>query len=401
MKPEDVMRGATPSPEAQVTLSNWRAHPYIQWSFLHVRQVVPTAGVRRGRTASALGLQHRHLTDLRFATAKGVDTSVADTLRDCHADSLVVLHRGQVATEWYGNGMTPDTPHLVCSVSKSITGTLCGVLVERGLLDVDAPITRYVPQVAASVYGECTVRQLLDMTVAVGFDEDYDDPEGDVVRYRRATGAAPPTPGAVDEDQRSFLSAMRGTGKPHGVVFDYVSTNTDMLGWVCEAAAGVPYAELLSTLLWAPMGAENDADVTVDAKGAARAAGGISTTPRDLARFGEMMRLRGLVNGRQVVPGWWVDDIRHQGDLRAFSDGNLRDVLPGARYRSQWYSIDPVRGVLAAIGIHGQWIWIDMAREVVIVKTATQPKAMDVEAMDHRWLAAFNAIAAYLAGSAV
>lgn len=398
MKPEDVMRGSPPSPEAQVTLSNWRTHPYSHWSFRNVRQLLPTANIRRARVASPLASAPRHLEALRFATADGRDTSVSDTLRDCHADSLLVLHRGQIVTEWYGHGMTPDSPHLVCSVSKSITGTLGGILVDRGLLDPQAPVSRYLPQLADAAYGQCTVRQLLDMSTAMAFDEDYDDPDGDVVRYRLCTGWDAPRAGqARPGDQRSFLAAMKATGQPHGVVFDYISTNTDMLGWLYEAVSGQSYAELLSSLIWAPMGAENDACITVDASGAARAAGGICATARDLARFGEMVRLRGLANGQQVVPGWWIDDIRHHGDLRAFAEGGLKDVLPGARYRSQWYSLDPAQGRMTAIGIHGQWLWVDMAREVVIVKTAAQPKAMDVVAMDHRWMAAFDAIAAHLA----
>ena len=190
----------------------------------------------------------------------------------------------------------------------------------------------------------------------------------------------------------------RASGKPHGKVFHYVSPNTDVLGWVYERACGAPYARILSEYLWQPMGAAEDASMTLDASGAARVAGGISATARDLARFGEMIRCRGVANGRQVVPGWWIDDIHANGDSKAWSDGDLADIFPGGRYRSKWYTIDPARCDLAAIGIHGQWIYVDTLTDTVIVKLATQPKAMDIP-LDHRWLAAFRAIAALLAGS--
>jgi CubicO group peptidase (beta-lactamase class C family) len=396
VKPEDIMRGSPPHAEAQVTLSNWRNHPFSQWSFRNVQQLLPTASIRRARHASPLPSAIRQLLPLQFKTADAQINSVADTLRTGHADSLVVLHRGTVVTEWYDHGMTPDTPHLVCSVSKSITGTVAGVLMDRGQLNPDALVSDYVPELKDAAYGRCKVRHLLDMCSAMAFDEDYEKQDGDVVRYRVATGWDNPRAGqARTEDQRAFLAQMQSSGDPAGARMEYISTNTDMLGWVLEAASGQPFAQLLSTLIWAPMGAENDAYITLDPSGAARTAGGICVTPRDLARFGEMIRQRGLANGQQVVPGCVVDDIRHGGDAQAFAIGDLKDIFPGCRYRNQWYSLDAEQGRLGAVGIHGQWLWIDMAREVVIVKTATQPKAMDVP-IDHRWLAAFSAIADHL-----
>jgi CubicO group peptidase (beta-lactamase class C family) len=392
MKPGEIMKGAPPSAEGQVTRSNWRTYPYIQWSFRNVRQLLPTAEIRRAATPSVLHTAIRDLSTVQFVDPAGGETTLAETLKTTFADGLLVMHRGQVVTEWYGDGMTPHSPHLLCSVSKSIAGTLGGVLVERGLFDVDAPVVSYVPEIAQSAYGGCSVRDLLDMTVAVDFDEDYDDADGDVARYRLASGWDVLPNGASQSDQRSFLTTLKPTGKPHSVRFDYVSTNTEVLGWVYERVCGKPYAQILSELIWAPMGAEEDAYITVDSKGSARVAGGICATVRDLARFGEMIRLRGLANGIQVVPGRWIDDIHHNGNLQAFADGNLAEVFPGGRYRSKWYNISPARGDLAAVGIHGQWIYVDPAADMVAVKVASQPKPMDVP-IDYRWLAAFRAIA--------
>lgn len=391
MKPSDVMKGAPPLAEALVTRFNWRQYPYSQWSFRNTRQVLPTADIRRSATPSALSSAVHDFGAVSF-TAGGKPTTLSATLAETYADGLLIMQRGQIVGEWYGEGMTPHTPHLVCSVSKSICGTLGGVLVERGLLDPDKPITHYVPEVASSVYGACTVRNLLDMTVAIKFDEDYDDPEGDVVKYRLCNGWDVLPNGTAQGDQRSFLATLRPNGGPHGKVFHYVSTNTDVLGWVYEKACGKPYAQILSDYIWAPMGAEDDAYITLDTHGASRSAGGICATLRDLARFGEMIRNRGLANGTQVVPGRWIDDIHHNGDRQAWTDGDLAFIFPEGRYRSCWYTVDPARLTLAAVGIHGQWIYIDPTRDMVIVKVASQPKAMDIEDMDRRWLAAFDAI---------
>jgi len=221
-----------------------------------------------------------------------------------------------------------------------------------------------------------------------------------VVKYRLCNGWDVLPNGTAQGDQRSFLTTLRPNGGPHGKVFHYVSTNTDMLGWVYEKACGKPYAQILSEHIWAPMGAEDDAYITLDTHGASRSAGGICATVRDLARFGEMMRNRGLARGTQVVPGAWVDDIHHNGDMQAWADGDLAFVFPGGRYRSCWYTVDPARLDLAAVGIHGQWIYIDPVTDMVIVKVASQPKPMDIE-KDHRWLAAFRAIGERLSASAI
>jgi CubicO group peptidase (beta-lactamase class C family) len=395
MKPSDVMKGAPPAAEALVTRFNWRKYPYSQWSFRNVRQVLPTADIRRGAAPRPLKTAFRDLGALAFTYGEGVSTTLAETLAQTYADGLVVLHRGEIVIEWYGEGMTPHTPHLVCSVSKSICGTLGGVLVERSLLDPDKPVTHYVPEVASSVYGGCTVRDLLDMTVAIKFDEDYDDPEGDVVKYRLCNGWDVLPDGTAQGDQRSFLATLRPNGGSHGKVFHYVSTNTDVLGWVYEKACGKPYAQILSDYIWAPMGAADDAYITLDTHGASRSAGGICATLRDLARFGEMIRQRGIANGTQVVPGAWIDDIHANGDKQAWKDGDLAFVFPDGRYRACWYTIDPARNDLAAVGIHGQWIHVDPSTDAVIVKVAAQPSPMDI-AIDHRWLAAFRAIGAHL-----
>ena len=122
----------------------------------------------------------------------------------------------------------------------------------------------------------------------------------------------------------------------------------------------MPYHRILSEYLWQPLGAEEDGSLTLDSHGMGRLAGGISVTARDLLRFGEMMRNRGVVEGRQVVPGWWIDDIRENGDPKAWADGDLAEFFPGARYRSKWFTIDPARNALTAIGIHGQHLYVDL-----------------------------------------
>jgi CubicO group peptidase (beta-lactamase class C family) len=131
MDPKDVMKGSPPTLEAQVTRANWRTFPAIRWSFRNVRQLLPTAEIRRARRPSELPSAAQDLSRLTVAQPDGTRTTLAEIRRETFADALVVLHRGRIVTEWYGDGMTPATQHLVCSVSKSICGTLSGILIGR------------------------------------------------------------------------------------------------------------------------------------------------------------------------------------------------------------------------------------------------------------------------------
>jgi CubicO group peptidase (beta-lactamase class C family) len=387
-----MMRGFPPRADLQVTLANWRTYPATTWSYSHVRQLLPTAPFAAAAQASPLPASSRALGPVDV-THDGAHLTLDDVLRRTSTDALVVMRHGALLQEWYGNGSGPQQPHIVFSVSKSICGALAGILAERGVIDPDAPVIDTLPEVAGSAYATCTIRHLLDMTVGISFVEDYEDPDGDVIQYRRAVGWDPAVPGAPPSDLRSYLVGRRPDGRAHGDVFHYVSTNTDLMGWLFERASGRPLADLISELIWQPMGAATEGYITVDAHGAMRAAGGICVSPHDLARFGEMIRRRGVAGDRQVVPGWWIDDITRNGDAEAWRRGDFAALFPDGRYRSKWYAIDPARGVLAALGIHGQWIYIDPPSGTVIVRLGSDHTPLDPAAVA-LWTRTFAAIAA-------
>jgi CubicO group peptidase (beta-lactamase class C family) len=375
------------APEA--TLANWRQAPYSRWGFRNVHRLVPVAEIPRGD--AAMCLRRGPALDLDRVAVPG-GASVAGLLADSDTDGFLVLHRGSVVAEHYAHGLEVRAPHIVFSVSKSITGAIAGILVDRGELNPDAPVTTYVPEAAGSAYAEATVRHVLDMTVGIRFVEDYVDPAGDVARYRVAMAWNPPSEVARGGDLHGFVAGLAADGSRHGERFHYVSPNSDMLGWILERAAGMRFAALMDQMLWRPMGAEADAYITVDRLGAPRTAGGLCMTLRDLARIGEMMRQDGRAAGRQILPKAWVDDILDRGDREAWARGDMTELAPQGRYRSQWYVPGPGRDVVCAIGIHGQWLYVDRAAELVIAKVSSQPAAVD-DALDHRLLAGFRAIA--------
>jgi CubicO group peptidase (beta-lactamase class C family) len=393
------MAAFPPAEDAQVTLANWRTKPFNEWGFRNVRQLLPTANVARSDTPAPLPSAPQYLDDVAFEGLDGRPTVLADALKAVDADGAIVLHRGRIVGEWYDHGLTPAAQHLVFSVTKSFTGTLAGILAEAGKLDPDDPVVKYIPEMKGSVYGDCRLRHLLDMSVAIDFTEDYTKTDGDIARYRLSTGwEVNPHGGLPSPHLRQYLLTLRTDGTRHGDTFHYVSPNTDVLGWVYERACGLPYAEILHQYLWAPMGAEHDAYVTIDSHGAARAAGGFCATLRDLARFGEMMRNNGLSgSGQQVVPRWWVDDIRRNGNADAWARGKFVTLFPNGNYRNKWYTPDRSRAAFCAIGIHGQYIYVDPETETVVVRVSSQALAFDVP-KDMMWIRACRAVGQRLKG---
>jgi CubicO group peptidase (beta-lactamase class C family) len=366
--------------QQQINLADWQRPEHLAWSYRHVREIIATARVPRGAVESPLA-----------ASQTGAELpGVADLLRDEYTDGLLVLHDGGVVVERYGRGMTAADTHLLQSVSKSITGTLTGVLVERGALASDDVVTAHVPELAGTSFDGACVRDLLDMRAGTRFDETYDDPDSDIRASEAQFGWAPgPTPAP---DAIAYLASL-GNTRPHGGRFEYRSILTDVLGLVLERAGGAPFAELLGRELWAPIGAELDADVTVDRHGFAVADGGICVTLRDLGRFGRMVLDDGFADRRSVVPAWWLADTLRGGadSVAAFAaDAHAQD-LPGGHYRNQWWV--PAGGrVLLAMGIHGQFLYVDRGAGVVVAKLSTWPTPLDAERTGAT-LAACNAIA--------
>ncbi len=387
MRADAVMNAFPPEESAQVTLANWRTGPFNRWAFHHVREIVPTALIARGHGRSwRLRRGVAPVERIAFEAPDGERTTVKEMLARTYTDGFIVLKNGVVAHESYDAGHDPDTPHIIFSVSKSVTALIAGILTSEGRLDPDAPVTAYIPEAKGSAYGSASVRHVLDMTVGVDFTEDYLNPNAAFLRYRQATAWNPPS--GEPCDLRSFLPTLMPDGKRHGDVFHYVSPNSDLLGWILERASGERFPDLASRLLWRPMGAEAHAYVTVDRLGAPRAAGGICATLRDMARLGEIVRCRGMAEGRQVVPASWIDDMAENGDADAWRKGDLSVLFPGGRYRSKWYVAEG--GALLAIGIHGQWIYVDGA--VTIAKQSSQPLPVD-DPTDRLLLKGFAAIA--------
>lgn len=363
----------SPTDRHAITLDNWRVAPAPRWSFQNVRELIPTAEICLAAGDAEPPAEAGPLPGLVIAYPDGERLTLDDHLHRSGADALIAMRDGAVIAEWQADNLVPERPHTLFSISKSVTGMLAGIAAGDGLLDPDAAITRYVALPRDCVYAGARVRHLLDMTVDLAFEEDYLDRDSVFGRYRRAMLWNPEHGHGPTEMMAELLASLKPAGTGHDRRFFYASPNTDMLGLVIEGATGRRYADYLGERLWRPMGARGMAYVTVDRAGTARAAGGICATGRDLARFGQLV----LDGGRGIIPAGWIEDMRLNGDARAWAEGNFNDMFPRGRYRSCWYDVGDDRGSFCAVGIHGQWLWIDPVSRLVLARLSSRAAPSD------------------------
>jgi CubicO group peptidase (beta-lactamase class C family) len=383
------------------TATTWQDPPQNRWSFWHLRELLPTHRVSRGdgpvtplpdRTAD------HDVTGVLLTRTDGTRATVADVLESTFTDAYAVAQDGALVAEGYAATGGPTQPHVAMSVTKSVVGCVAGILVDRGLLDPDRPVTHYVPDLVGSGFDGATVRQLLDMRSGVRFREDYTNPRAELRRLDRWVVQ----PSARGDDQPRglyrFLTTLRQEA-PHGSRFLYRSAETDALGWVCERAASQRMADLVSTLVWAPMGAERDADLLCDGVGTALHDGGLAATARDLLRFGQLLLDGGAVpdgegGRRQVVPSGWLRAAwAVDADVRsAFAASPTEVSFPGGWYRNQlWFRPGEHGDVLLALGIHGQMVHVSRRTGTVCVKLSSWPDAQNPAYLQDT-LRAFDAV---------
>ena len=377
----------------EVRLGNWREAPWNVWAFRHVSEFIPTAriaatpGLAEEPVASAHDLLRQQFT------RGGTTLSVADALRTTSTDAMVVMKRGRVVADFHAPQFDLQSRHILFSASKSVTSVVAGILHDDGLLDFDELVPRYVPELKGSAYGDARVRDVLDMRVSLDFEEVYHDHDGLYARYRRAGLLEPSRAGETEnETVVEFIAKLKKGKGAHGGPYHYASPNSDVLGLVIQGASGRRFSDLASQRLFQPLGARQDAYVTVDRAGTPRTGGGINMTPRDLARIGEMLRQGGTANGRRIVSQAWVEDTVTGGSAQAWAGGESTSWLPQGRYRNKWYQTGAGNGAFFALGIHGQWLYVDPRAEMVIAKFSSQPDAIvdDAKMLN---LALFEAIA--------
>ena len=395
MSAAGIMRGFPVPPAGRVPPADWDCAPWNRWSFQHIREILPTTDVWRGDgPVWQLPVALRDLDETGFTPDNGKDTTIGQWLADDFTDGFIVLHRGTIVFERYLNGMTERTLHLSQSVAKSITATVAGILVGRGLMDPESPVTDYLPELKRTAWKGAKLRHVLDMTSGVRFVEDYEAMDSDIALTDIASGWKPKrgrsrAPACI----RDQIMGLKVRDREHGEIFRYKSIESDVLAHCMERVTNTRLADLVSRELWAPMGAQESACFTVDSAGYALADGGFNATLRDYARFGLMHMAGGVANGRRVLPMEWIEDTR-RANPSVFGPP-YSDTLPNGAYRNQFWIPEAGKRAYLARGVFGQRVHIDPDSDLVVVKLSSWPEFQSVP-RTRTFMNAVGAIAARL-----
>lgn len=390
---------ASAAQSPRVTPANWYWAPYNRWSWMHTRRIFPSANIGRG-TGPVVPLPSapRDLSKITFTDpVSNRKMTVSGMLAATYTDGFIVLQNGKVVSEQYFNGMTPSSHHLIMSMTKSVVGSLAGILVAQGKIRPSERVTAYLPELKDTVYGHATVRQVLDMIVSAKIDP-ADPYWGD----DQAAGWIPPGPAAAPGLQ-AYLLTMKQKDGPDGRKFLYLDPSPLVISRIMEKVDNEDFSQILESELWSKLGARHDAYILLDHYQEAYTTPGLNTTLRDFARFGEMMLGDGYYNGQQIVPRKWVEDIVRGGSESAWQaarhpgEGSMPGYADGS-YRSFWWVAGHSCGRYAAIGLGGQLLVVDPVAHMVVVKFSSSPSPEAGESSTDTALYGIDAVIRTLSG---
>lgn len=393
------MKNFPPAPDKLIMQpqSNYFSFPKLRWTVCHIRELMPTKEVSRGLNPS-IPLEYaidNAIDSISFTPHGGNETMTwKDSLTKNYTDGMLIIHKNKVIYEKYLGCLDESGKHAAMSMTKSLTGLLAEILVTEGKLDENTKVSTIIPELSKSAFGSATVRQVMDMTTALNYSEDYANPNADVWIYSKAANPLPKTEGYTGPNGYfEYLQTVTNNGV-HGEAFGYKTINSDALGWIISRTTGKSVSELLSDRIWSKIGAEQDGYMTIDSKGIPFAGGGLSAGMRDLGRIGLLMLNQGQINGQRLFPSAVVEHIKAGGDKKAFAKAGYRS-LEGGSYRSMWWIFNNKHGAYAARGVHGQTIYIDPTAQMVIVRFASFPDAKNAH-IDPTSLPAYQKVAEYL-----
>jgi len=390
-----LMGGFPPASDRRVTHENQLLAPFNRWSFQNELKLNRTADVWRGDgSASRFATDSFDMRQVTYQNRAGTQFTFDDMVERSYTDGILVLHHGQIIYEKYSNGMQPHSLHAWASGSKSVTGVLAALLAHTGLFDLQAPVAAYLPELKSSGFADATVRQVMEMTAAVGFADDLSDPVSENPTYAIALGWVDKPAGySGPASVYDFLPTMKKTGE-HGLRFAYLTPNTDVLAWILKRLTGQSLAEIMQATLWSKLGADRDAFWIVDPAAAETAGSGLLSTLRDKARFGQLLLQKGEFNGQRILPEAVVSNLETGGDREAFARGpSASPMNQGYSYHDQWWMTHNEHGAYMSLGYGGQMLYIDPLAQLVIAKFSSYPTPTPAGNEFYSMMAAFPALA--------
>ena len=371
-----------PMPEG-TTKTNWLRPPYKYWAIKNVDKLFPISTIAKGTQALALEKGTFDLTDLKIEQFDGKVYSFEEHLDSNRTDGFLVLNKGKIIYEKYFGNMTESSTHNWFSVSKSLTGLTAAVLAAEGKIDLQKPITHYIPELKGSAWDGPTVQNAMDMEVNIQFDEAYNNPKSDAYKFAKVSHFVEiPGPPSPYETVLDYFKTVK-KGENHEELFHYVSLNTEIIGMIISKVTGKPAAKVMSEKVWTKMGAEQDGFIMTNPDGYELVSAAINSNIRDAGRLGLLMLNDGKVNGQQVIPESVAKTIQKGGSIEKFAQSKRGKVFKNFHYTNQWWHTN--KAAFFAKGLFGQWIYVDPTTETVIVKftTADIPTSTEYDWMNN------------------
>jgi len=355
----------------------------IVHNFSNMKDIAPTKTIPASGTVHTLEKNPTPLPDT--FTYKGETRNIRDFLTESATTALVVVKNDTLTFEDYYQGTNEFYQRISWSMAKSFLSALFGIAVEEGhIKDLNTPVTEYVPSLIGSGYDGVTIKNVLQMSSGVYFNEDYGDFNSDINRFGRLMALG----GSFDD-----FAASLTREREQGTFMHYVSIDTHVIGMVLRAATGKSIEEYFQEKLWTKLNTERDAIFITDTTGEPMVLGGLNLITRDFARMGMLYRDGGILNGEQIVPSQWIEDSITP-DAPHLVPGKRDSSNTNFGYGYQWWLPENPDQEFLAIGIYGQYIYINRKHNVVIAKNSADRNFManDFESKDIA-VAAFRAIA--------
>lgn len=357
----------------------------IVHNFSNMQQLAPTKTIKRSGTVTELGQNPFPLPKLFVFQGENFD--LQHWLEDSSTTALLVVKGHDITFEQYYQGTDEFDQRISWSMAKSFLSAIFGVAVQEGKIpDLNVPVTDYVPGLKGSGYEGVSIKNVLQMSSGVYFNEDYGDFFSDINRFGRIMALG----GSFDDFAASLT---RDRDREQGSYMHYVSIDTHVLGMVLRAATGRDIIDYFDEKLWSKLNTERDAIYVTDTTGEPMVLGGLNLISRDYARMGMLYRNFGRLNGEQIIPAQWIEDS---------ITPDAHHLMPGKRdtadtrlgYGYQWWLPENPDEEFLAVGIYGQYIYVNRKADVVIVKNSANINFManDYESM-YQSIAAFRAIA--------
>ena len=294
-------------------------------------------------------------------------------------DGLIVMHRGEVVHESYRNGMTAEDRHVIHSCSKSLCSMLVATAVDDSLLCPEHDIDTYIPEFRGiAAWAGVTVQHVLDMQAGIEYSEDYSDPDAHYWRYARAAGYYPPHPGEEAIGAKAWVLAnLNNRVSEPGTTFPYNSCLSIVLGMALENVYKRPLAELFEEFLYRKIGAEDDAYFNTDPQGFPIVEGQMNLRLRDFARWAGLLVNggRNLAGDRVLTEGFVDQFIAPDGNAKAAYQRKNKDTLfRRGQYKNQFWVFDTELEQFSMLGIHGQFAWYDLKRQLMLVGVGSFPQ---------------------------